>query len=192
MFMSRKIPTTIRTMFEVVYPESLGMTIDDLVVRLGADEWSYILHDKDTLESGEFKKPHYHLYIKWYNPVSHSWVAKILNFSSNYAIATARNKRACHQYMLHITQDARIMKKHEYNQDELHSNISDLKALIRDTIDLRQDKFNEIFYQIDRFNRQEISANEFFVLLNKKDLLEFYNKFYNSVFRKMIVILPTT
>lgn len=190
--MSRKIPSTIRTMFEVVYPESLGMTIDELVVRLGADEWSYILHDQDTLESGEVKKAHYHLYIKWYNPVSHSWVAKILNFSSNYAIATARNKRACHQYMLHITQDARIMKKHEYNQDDLHSNIPDLKALIRDTIDLRQDKFNEIFYQIDRFNRQEITANEFFVLLNKKDLLEFYNKFYNSVFRKMIVILPTT
>lgn len=190
--MSRKIPTTIRTMFEVVYPESLGMTIDELVVRLGADEWSYILHDQDTLESGEIKKPHYHLYIKWYNPVSHSWVSKILNFSSNYAIATARNKRACHQYMLHITQDARIMNKHEYSQDELHSNIPDLKALIRDTIDLRQDKFTEIFYQIDRFNRQEISATEFFVLLNKKDLLEFYNKFYNSVFRKMLVILPIT
>lgn len=190
--MSKKIPTTIRTMFEVVYPESLGMTIDELVVRLGADEWSYILHDKDTLESGEVKKPHYHLYIKWYNPVSHSWVSKILNFSSNYAIATARNKRACHQYMLHITQDARIMQKHEYNQFELHSNIPDLKALIRDTIDLRQDKFTEIFTQIDRFNRQEISATEFFVLLNKKDLLEFYNKFYNSVFRKMLVILPTT
>lgn len=183
--MGRLIPSTIRTLFEVVYPDSIE-SIESLINKLCPDEWSYILHDKDILESGELKKPHYHLFCKWYTPRNYKWVANIMNYSSNYILRTAKNKRACHQYMLHITADCKTMKKHIYERDELHSNISDLKALIADDREIKKDNFNEIFNLIQKLKSEEITYDEFSIMLNDKFLLETFNKYYNSVFRRMI------
>ena len=48
----------------VVYPESCNLEVAlQEIAKLYAIEYSYILHDSDTNELGEIKKPHWHLNI---------------------------------------------------------------------------------------------------------------------------------
>lgn len=185
--MAKQKPKTIRTMFETIYTESIpNNDIEYLIHLLHPFEYSYIYHDCDTYPSGEVKKPHYHLYCKWLLPQQHDDVLSKLGLNSQHIISTARNKRAVHQYMLHLTPDAKREHKFVYSKDRIKSNIEFLDELLKNEVDIKYDNFKIIYTLLNDLASGNITFPQFFLVLNDQDLLDFYNKYYNSVFRRLL------
>lgn len=93
-----------------------------------------ILHDKDTDENGELKKPHYHIIIKFGQPRWRSAVAKELGIKENYMEKTGSFDGSA-RYLLHDGID----DKYQYSPDELEGALapSVVKLLQRDDENVR-------------------------------------------------------
>lgn len=184
-------PSSIRTLFETIYSDSMGVrNIDDLISDLCPYEFAYILHDKDYHSSGELKKPHYHIYLKWLTPQNHDIIRNKLGLNNEHIITTARLKKACLQYMLHITTSAKQANKHQYQRSELITNIQDINSLLVNSSELAQSNINLVIDIINkyRFGNTDgyINYEALFIELADKDLIDFYNKYYNSVFKRLV------
>lgn len=62
----------------VLYPDSTSYSCVQVLaaVKRSMPEWAYVLHDKDIdWETGESKKPHYHVLVKVPSPVLRSVIA---------------------------------------------------------------------------------------------------------------------
>lgn len=177
---------SVRTMFEICYMDSMKGTIEDLIRELNPYEWSYILHDRDLHQSGEVKKAHYHIYAKWLNPVPEDWVNSKLG-RINHNIITASNKRACHQYMLHITKQCLKEGKTKYRRAEMVSNIRNVDDLLVNDSELKAKSYKIVKDLILDQNEGKITFTEMIDSLAEKDLLEFFNKYYNSIFRRFLM-----
>ena len=77
--------------------------------------YAYILHDKDILDDGTFKKPHWHIIIRFPNPRSLDALKKLLNH--NY-IETC-NFYFYSRYLLHLDNP----DKHLYSVSDISSNM---------------------------------------------------------------------
>jgi DNA replication protein DnaC len=110
------------------------------------DKYAYVRHDKDTYvnqetESIDFKKPHFHIVLKFKNPVRIDYIAKWFGIEQQY-INIPRGNNAfveCCQYLTHETQKAQEQNKHLYNDDEIFSNF-DFRAEIDE---YQQSKLNK-------------------------------------------------
>lgn len=79
----------------------------DLLLLLGVQEYAFIEHDMDLTENGEFKKTHYHLYIKLNKKKTFGGVYEILNnwkenCTQSNLIINIKNKPKFIRYFTHI------------------------------------------------------------------------------------------
>lgn len=99
-------------------------------------KYAYILHDKDIIQdTGELKKPHYHLYIEFPSQVKSNVIDSLLvsvggNASMRSNEVTNRNFLA---YLTHSTDYAKEIKK-SYDYESIVTNWS-------------QEEFKEIYYE---------------------------------------------
>lgn len=181
-------PLTIRTMFEVVYCESIpNNDIEELIRLLNPLEYSYILHDKDIDINGELKKPHYHIWCCWETPQRHDSILKMIGLNERHRITTARSKKSCHLYMVHRTKEAKRMNKILYDDNDIFSNLDSdtLNDLLLNNDKVVGSELSQIFDLIRSYSCTD--ENELLYLeLAERGLLDTYNRYYHSVFKRFV------
>lgn len=118
----------------VLYPETeiyntdlILETVKELEWKGEIKEYAYILHDKDNV------KPHYHLAIKYKGQRVLKSVLDMLHlqlYNPNEQTPLVSDWKALLHYLLHDTKDT--ADKHQYNEDEVISNIPDVINGLRD------------------------------------------------------------
>lgn len=112
---------------------------------LDAEGYKYvgILHDKDVVDAddvaegkytedqiGTPKKAHYHLVLKFPNPVYYKALAKKLGITENYIRECANFDEAC-KYLVHATKKS--VDKYQYDSSELFGSlVGQVKKLLAD------------------------------------------------------------
>ena len=88
-------------------------------------KWAYVKHDKDkNVETGELKKPHFHIVLQLNPDVSVNAIAKWFGISSNF-IDCPKGRDAfiqCVQYLTHESKKEQDAGKHLYDDIEIKSN----------------------------------------------------------------------
>lgn len=103
----------------ICYKESLKDSIENLLNNDNVKDYAYILHNKDTTETGEIKKEHYHVFIKYNKPTNKD------NISSKFSIDKSlinycKDEKAYIIYMSHINEN----NKYKYPITEIKSNLN--------------------------------------------------------------------
>lgn len=106
--------TKLKKICIICYPESLPDTIDNIINSFAdaITSFAYILHDKDYTETGELKKPHYHLIMTFNKPMNTSTLLKAFNVGVYRKI---RNMNGCIQYLVHKGQ----LDKTQYSVNDI-------------------------------------------------------------------------
>ena len=95
--------------------------------RLGIDNrirtYAYIRHDKDILEDGTPKEPHYHVLLSLYDTKTHQQVVKWLKreiFCSgcNVLAQPIKSRAGAWRYLCHLDDPEKV----QYSQDEIQTN----------------------------------------------------------------------
>lgn len=90
--------------FEIVlYPESSSYNCSQVLQDIVSyyDTWAYILHDKDWLEDGTQKKPHYHVYVRSSSPRPDDRVSRMTGCPLE-SIRHVKSWRGAIRYLIHF------------------------------------------------------------------------------------------
>lgn len=98
----------------VLYPEDPTHAAAIEKLKSGGYNFAAILHDKDTLESGELKKPHWHVVVRFKNAVWNTAIAKELGITPNYPEA-CKDVDASLLYLVHFGNE----DKYQYEFEEV-------------------------------------------------------------------------
>lgn len=123
----KSAPCRCRNMMYVQQLEHLpdGMTIAnlaELVQKLSAEKWAFIIHDKDVGEAS-----HVHLFLQFKNYRSINSIAKLLGDKPQYIQKWDERPQNGFAYLIHATDSSR--SDHQYSTDEVIANF-DYKAMI--------------------------------------------------------------
>lgn len=116
--------------------------LKDRLEKSGAEEWAYILHDKDIDENGKKVRPHFHVMIHFKDAKTISRVSKIFNDHEQYIEAWHSTINNGYSYLIHETNNAK--SKHHYDPQEVVASF-DFK-----------DRINEIRQKVKKPSRQAI------------------------------------
>lgn len=98
----------------VLYPEDPAHAAAIEKLKSGGYNFAAILHDKDTLESGELKKPHWHVVVRFKNAVWNTAIAKELGITPNY-LEACKDVDASLLYLVHFGNE----DKYQYEFEEV-------------------------------------------------------------------------
>lgn len=110
--------TQFRDFFIEVYHEP---TTEELI-KVGAIEYAYILHDKDVKDNGVLKKPHYHLYMRLRAKKTINAVGKIFGVNEiqiPYFIQVTNSPVCAVRYLVHLDHAERF----QYSISDIKSNM---------------------------------------------------------------------
>lgn len=109
----------VHTMMLTQQLDHLGMSVDDLgqrIAGLGAQQWAYIVHDKDVSEDGSAASDHVHAALYFKNARSVSSVARKCGVDPQYVEkwdAGQQSRANAFSYLTHRTTNAR--SKYQYD-----------------------------------------------------------------------------
>lgn len=103
--------------------------LEKKIVKSGAIEWAYILHDKDLDDKGEKIRAHYHVVLRYKDAKTTSSVAKLFGDKQQYFEAWRGSINNAYSYLIHETSDAKDSQKHHYDSSEVKASF-DFKARI--------------------------------------------------------------
>lgn len=106
-----------RTHLLVLYPDC-SEHLDALEIIKHSYDYACILHDKDSDENGEQKKPHYHVVIRTKNQTWASALADELGITSNY-LEKPRSLDNALAYLIHYHDS----DKYQYSIDDVAGNM---------------------------------------------------------------------
>lgn len=149
----------------ILYDESENLNFKDKIEKIKCYEYLYIKHNKDIIpETGELKKTHYHVVIKFNNYKWLNSLAEELDIPFNY-FEPVRNLNNILCYLIH------------YNEEnKFHYNICDVKGS-----SIFKNRLVKVINNFDSTEEEKISLIfNFIVLQNKKinfsDLVDFVLK----------------
>ena len=116
--------------------------LKDRLEKSGAEEWAYILHNKDIDEHGEKVRPHFHVMIHFKDAKTISRISKIFNDHEQYIEAWHSTINNGYSYLIHETNNAK--SKYHYDPKEVVASF-DFK-----------DRINEIRQKVKKPSRQAI------------------------------------
>lgn len=140
----------------LLYPED-STHMDALELIKKSYDHAFILHDKDTDENGELKKPHYHVLIRWTGNVRwNTSVATELGITTNY-IQKVKNFDRALEYLIHLN-DA---DKYQYTFDDVNGTMKTrLKQLVCQSDKSEGEKVVELIEYIES-QEGHISVKDF-------------------------------
>ena len=111
-------------------------------------DYAMICHDRDTNETGEVLKPHYHVVLRFNNPKWNTALAEELEITENY-IEEARNLKRSLLYLIHF-----------YDEDKYQYEIKDVSGPLKTRLveflktegKTESEKILEIFEEIDNMD----------------------------------------
>lgn len=132
----------------LLYPED-ATHVRALDVIKGSYDCAYILHDKDLDETGNLKKPHWHVVINTgKNAIWNTSLADTLGLALNY-IEQARNMDRALQYLIHYNE----ADKHQYEIDEVYGSLKNrLKMTMNAGERLEGEKVEELINFIENYD----------------------------------------
>ena len=116
-----------RSFAGTLYPDSESYDCEQLlsIIRSKFIDWAYILHDKDTDDNGELKKPHIH-WVGRATPRTLSVVSNFLGLPEN-DIEVVKNFDNMVMYLIHLND----IDKFQYSPDDVESNLPNIGQLLR-------------------------------------------------------------
>lgn len=109
---------TSRTFSVILYADAENYSCEEVIASCCEyfSDWAYILHDRDTLEDGSLKKPHYHIVGRLAGPRSPQTVANCIGIPANYVSCKKQYtfKKGV-RYLLHLDDPS----KAQYTADEM-------------------------------------------------------------------------
>lgn len=96
----------------VLYPEDPAHVAAIEKLKSGGYNFAAILHDKDTLESGELKKPHWHVVVRFKNACWNTAIAKELGITPNY-LEACKDVDASLLYLVHFGNEDKFQYEFE-------------------------------------------------------------------------------
>lgn len=131
----------------LLYPED-PTHVRALEVIKGSYDHAVILHDKDLDDSGNLKKPHWHVVVNTgKNAIWNTSLADTLGIALNY-IEQARNMDRALQYLIHFNE----ADKHQYSVDEVSGSLKNrLKMTIGAGERLEGEKVEELIGFIEAY-----------------------------------------
>ena len=94
----------------------------DILDKTGAQEWAFVLHDKDKEDNGMLKAFHYHVFFYFKNGKTVNTVAKYFNDDPERFEKWKYSKDNAYSYLVHETNSAKTDGKHHYSSDEVTAN----------------------------------------------------------------------
>lgn len=155
-------------------------------------EHLYILHDKDVYnDTGELKKPHYHVIVEFKSAKWRSALAKELGITENY-IEQVNNYEKALEYLVHFNDD----EKFPYSFDEVKGTFKDklYKFMLNDGKDENEKSMELIEYIVNYPSELSVSAFAYWCAkVGKWDvfrrsshifirIIDEHNEFYNKNF----------
>lgn len=116
-----------RSFAGTLYPDSESYDCESLLstIRSKFIDWAYILHDKDSDEKGELKKPHIH-WVGRATPRCLSVVSNFLGLPEN-DIEVVKNFDNMVMYLIHLND----IDKFQYSPDDVETNLPNIGQLLR-------------------------------------------------------------
>jgi hypothetical protein len=116
-----------RSFAGTLYPDSESYDCEILLstIRSKFTDWAYILHDKDTDENGELKKPHIH-WVGRATPRCLSVVSNFLGLPEN-DIEVVKNFDNMVMYLIHLND----IDKFQYSPDDVETNLPNIGQILR-------------------------------------------------------------
>lgn len=111
----------------VLYPEDPTHSAAIEKMKSGGYNFAAILHDKDTLETGELKKAHWHVVVRFKNAVWNTSIAKDLGIASNY-LEACKDVDAALLYLVHFGNEDKYQYEFESVFGPLSVRLSTLLA----------------------------------------------------------------
>ena len=120
-------------------------------------DYAMILHDKDIDDlTGEIKKPHYHIVIRFANAKWNTSLADDLGIAQNY-IEESRSLKRSLLYLIHFYDE----NKYQYELNEVDGSLKKrLEEIIRNGEKTENEKMQELIDFIDN-SENEISIPQF-------------------------------
>ena len=81
--------------------------LKELLEKSNAEQWAYILHDKDVNEKGEPIRPHFHVILKFKDAKTISRIAKLFNDQQQYVEVWHNTINNGYSYLIHETTNAK-------------------------------------------------------------------------------------
>ena len=126
--------------------------------KSGAEEWAYILHNKDTDENGKKIRPHFHVVLRFKDAKTLSRVAKLFEDQPQYVEAWHSTVNNAFSYLLHETTGAK--EKHHYDASEVTASF-DFETRIKEIRQkVKKPTKKEIETAIDEYASGKISKEE--------------------------------
>ena len=111
-----------RTFSVILYPDSETYNYEEVLAACAEyfPEWAYILHDKDILEDGSPKKPHYHVVGRLEGSRTPQVVANRIGIPANYVdCKKGYTFKKGVRYLCHLDDP----KKAQYDHGQISSNV---------------------------------------------------------------------
>ncbi|NRO31031.1 hypothetical protein IMAU30143_01245 [Lactobacillus helveticus] len=104
--------------------------LEEKILKSGAIEWAYILHDKDLDDKSKKIRAHYHVVVRYKDAKTLSRVASIFGDKPQYFEAWHGTINNAYSYLIHETLEAKDNSgKHHYDPSEVKASF-DFKARI--------------------------------------------------------------
>lgn len=111
----------------VLYPEDPTHAAAIEKMKAGGYNFAAILHDKDVLETGELKKPHWHVVVRFKNACWNTAIAKDLGITPNY-LEACKDIDAALLYLVHFGNEDKYQYEYEAVFGPLRVRLSTLLA----------------------------------------------------------------
>lgn len=99
----------------IIYPESVPENWREIIDDKHIKWVESPLHDKDTNEDGEIKKPHWHILVTYESKKSYEQVKELTDELHAPVPQKAQSLRGLVRYMIHLDNP----EKHQYSQNDI-------------------------------------------------------------------------
>lgn len=116
--------------------KAINEAFENILNSSGANEWAFILHDKDVNKDGSLKAPHYHVFLYFKNAKSVKRIAKLFSDEPERVEIWKYSKNNAYSYLIHETTQARQKKKYHYSDNDVKASFDFIKKIniIRSTV----------------------------------------------------------
>lgn len=132
--------------------------LKDRLEKSGAEEWAYILHDKDTDKDDKEVRPHFHVMLHFKDAKTISRVAKVFADQEQYIEAWHSTINNGYSYLIHETNNAK--KKHHYSPSEVIASFDFEEKIKEIRKNVKKPSRKEIENFIDDYSNEKLTKEE--------------------------------
>jgi hypothetical protein len=132
--------------------------LKELLEKSNAEQWAYILHDKDVNDKGEPIRPHFHVILKFKDAKTISRIAKLFNDQQQYVEVWHNTINNGYSYLIHETTNAK--NKHHYDPSEVVASFDFVTRIKQIREKVNKPSKHDIENFIDDYSNEQLTKEE--------------------------------